>query len=828
MPTHVSIATTGVEARTSIINSEWFGAIQTGFHEFSGFGQAAQDLGMGLVRWPGGTLSETRPEVYGMDIPGLFDATELWVSDPHRERPNLQESLRYAVENGMAFSLILPTSRYANDLGLGELHLREFLNDLFGGVYGELPGNLTLEIGNEYADLPEFRGNPTGYGEIASRFSEVIQEVQMQNAFNIEESEISIAVQMGYTELDNDAIINQFSNAALQALDTLVLHALPISLRNLNQLSAEEGFSTRYERASAYFDEWHTRIESVGGTGDIELFLSAWTVGGAANNAIGVDLQWHDYGLRGASVMLEMFAGFSSIGVDAAAVWGVDVDNLNSISRVVDGELQVSHVGTLFSMMSQALPGASYQGVFHPHSRADEYANYTFLNGERIINYLTINNLTDNNENISLIYEGIQNFELISATILGTEIQSNFVGDPNSVEARLYEDPIVHIMSSLFDEEGIRIPFTQSYQVAEIVVVAGNGLLGGSGDDWISGNAISEEISGFGGDDYLQGGFGSDTISGGSGNDTLDGGNGVDYLYGNIGDDYLEGESGDDHIWGGAGNDHLSGGEGNDVLYGGDGNDDLYGGSGSDEFHVDNGHNNLFAGSGDDLVFFTGGEGEFLGESGNDTFDFSGLGEGVDLNLFLDFFYTSEGTSNISGFENIIGSSFNDRFYGELEEGQIQGGAGNDYIRVNGTNIELYGGSGDDNLSINFGSATLSGGDGDDALSGGESDDILLGGEGDDFLNGGYGDDVLTGGGGADTFYFVGRPIDGHDTILDFEVGVDDIHIPGIAHGLENLTQFARQDGENLILEFFESSLTILNVNLLELGFYEVQDLDLG
>ncbi|WP_437694359.1 hypothetical protein [Sorangium sp. So ce176] len=60
-------------------------------------------------------------------------------------------------------------------------------------------------------------------------------------------------------------------------------------------------------------------------------------------------------------------------------------------------------------------------------------------------------------------------------------------------------------------------------------------LLGGSGDDTLSGHA---------GDETIEGGGGNDIISGGAGNDRLFGDGGDDQLSGDGGDDYLDGVAG--------------------------------------------------------------------------------------------------------------------------------------------------------------------------------------------------------------------------------------------------------------------------------------------
>lgn len=111
-----------------------------------------------------------------------------------------------------------------------------------------------------------------------------------------------------------------------------------------------------------------------------------------------------------------------------------------------------------------------------------------------------------------------------------------------------------------------------------------------------------EVINGGNGDDTLTGTDGRDTINGGNGNDTLNGGWAADLLFGGNGDDSLYGGSGDDFLQGENGADQLNGGGGADTLDGGRGDDTLTGGEGYDFFVVDQT-------SGEDIVTdFTVGE----------------------------------------------------------------------------------------------------------------------------------------------------------------------------------------------------------------------------
>jgi Ca2+-binding RTX toxin-like protein len=135
-------------------------------------------------------------------------------------------------------------------------------------------------------------------------------------------------------------------------------------------------------------------------------------------------------------------------------------------------------------------------------------------------------------------------------------------------------------------------------------------VVGGAGDDVLTGNAGFNALIGCGGADTLNGlgrfdvlsgdlgpprtfmscgvpfevpgGSGDDTLNGGAGGDSLSGGPGEDTLNGGGAFDVLDGKSGDDALNGGAWGDSLSGGGGDDTLRGGPGRDSMLGHRGAD------------------------------------------------------------------------------------------------------------------------------------------------------------------------------------------------------------------------------------------------------
>ena len=263
------------------------------------------------------------------------------------------------------------------------------------------------------------------------------------------------------------------------------------------------------------------------------------------------------------------------------------------------------------------------------------------------------------------------------------------------------------------------------------------------GDDLLDLTDGDDVIDALGGDDTVFGRDGNDNITGGDGNDNLRGGDNNDEIKGGEGDDFIRGNRGYDNLKGGAGNDDINGGYGNDYVYGDDGDDKVSGFNG-DDF--------LWGGAGDDTLHGGRGDDRMTGDDTN----------------------------------------------GEQGSDVLRGAQGNDRLGGGGGDDSLYGGDGNDLLNGGQGDDLLKGGSGDDGLRGLTGDDTLFGGDGADSIAGGAGDDLVKGGAGNDIFRidaaqreivfneetqdYEPQWIDfdgGTDTVKDFEVGADKIHIYG-------------------------------------------------
>ena len=141
-----------------------------------------------------------------------------------------------------------------------------------------------------------------------------------------------------------------------------------------------------------------------------------------------------------------------------------------------------------------------------------------------------------------------------------------------------------------------------------------------------SSTASRGSSAGTGNDSLFVGGLDSaTTLVGGRGNDTLTGGGAADTLDGGRGNDTLTGRGGDDALDGGRGADTLTGGKGADTLTGGEGDDMLTGGEGKDVFVYG-------AGDGKDTIKdFT------VSRAGEDRIDLSGEGlSQADISKIID------------------------------------------------------------------------------------------------------------------------------------------------------------------------------------------------
>lgn len=350
-------------------------------------------------------------------------------------------------------------------------------------------------------------------------------------------------------------------------------------------------------------------------------------------------------------------------------------------------------------------------------------------------------------------------------------------------------------------------------------------LIGGVGNDTlnsgdVAGNPRHDRLHGQGGDDLLRPGIGRDIVYGDEGSDTVDYSNAVGAVVAQL-DLFFVYETrltaagvtvgggdvtslGDivytvENVIGSVFGDRLNGDAADNVLTPGGGNDIIYGGGGNNTVSYSNAAGAVFV----DLGAFTAYETNVTS---------SGTIASTAGTLSTDYFYQ---------IQNVTGSAFGDRLYGDDASNVLAPGSGNDIVYgLGGMDTVSYAAaagavfvdlaafqsyetaittgtivSGDGALSADFlygvenatGSAfgdrlygdgaanVLSGLAGDDIIYALAGNDTLLGGAGNDQMIGNAGSDTQTGGAGMDRFYFI-NAAEGGDTITDFTSADDDLY----------------------------------------------------
>jgi len=317
-------------------------------------------------------------------------------------------------------------------------------------------------------------------------------------------------------------------------------------------------------------------------------------------------------------------------------------------------------------------------------------------------------------------------------------------------------------------------------------VVGGDGddvLTGTPDNDTLIGGAGNDRLEGLAGDDRLDGGAGNDRLDGGAGNDVLDGGSGNDVILGGTGDDFAQGGAGDDLLAGGLGDDTLDGGAGNDRVNGDGGSDLLRGGTGDDVLVID------------DYADFTDERDDGLDNGGVDTLEVT---DGYQTSLAARLpGHAPDGLATFA-MGDTVGRAlpgdahpFVQQVDDQIENLHFVGDAPHHAVGSAGDN-EIFGNAGDNRLWGDAGDDRLAGGGGDDRLFGGDGDDILGGEDGEDFLFGEGGDDL----------YLVGLSDSAVDTVFDHQ-GSNRIKVEGgqgelLAARLENGDLLLSHDGKDV------------------------------
>ncbi len=188
----------------------------------------------------------------------------------------------------------------------------------------------------------------------------------------------------------------------------------------------------------------------------------------------------------------------------------------------------------------------------------------------------------------------------------------------------------------------------------------------------------------------------------------------VENVIGGSGGDTLTGNALGNSIWGNDGFDVIAAGDGNDFVEGGTGNDTLGGGAGGDTLSYVNSTTGMII---DTQLGFTEG----IGGVGDGEDSLAGF-EIVKGSDFGDEIIAGQTDADFNA--RLLGRGGDDIIVGTNSSDLIKGGGGDDYARGGGGDDDVYGAAGDDILLGSSGDDFLKGGKGFDEGNGGRGADI--------------------------------------------------------------------------------------------------------
>ena len=546
------------------------------------FNDAANALGVTGIRYPGGSMTEQDFDVTRPDAPPAS-----WTSD--QPFVGVTEFLTYAAQSGREATIVLPTARmfsgaasaqHDTPRAINQAYLadvRDYVERLL--THGDRgPGALpdtpitAFEIGNEYWGSGEMTA--TEYGRVANALCAELYDLFGDHFADVADYP-QVLIQMGdpwgaqfgtgiYSGLtweqrgqqSNQNIIDQLTDPqAVSVVTGLVQH----------YYYSPTGMAfTQGSQMVNYIDQdWEVWVDA--GFGDRDLAITEWNV--KFENAA-------QFGLKGASVLIEQMEQMIALGVDSAFAWPVQGWN-TGLAGDFNADPVLTPGGAAFAMMARELVGLH---LLDSNISGGALEVNAFASGTKTV--LFVSSRSDRAQEVSLdVSSLVSGYSAVSGVKLGVAAGVSTT-DPTAA-ALLTTYSMADLMDlgllafELAPFEVMQISFDLPAGVSLRGRAASEDLRGGSGGDTIRGNA---------GNDTVIGGKGLDRVSGGVGNDLVSGWGGNDLVFGNGGRDLLFGQSGFDRLYGGGGSDTLNGGDEDDRLEGGSGSDVLVGGSGADIF----------------------------------------------------------------------------------------------------------------------------------------------------------------------------------------------------------------------------------------------------
>jgi len=688
----IRIEAAGAATRSVRVSDDLFG-VNFLFHSDraeigSDYHQVMGRTGTGVLRFPGGTISEqffdpSNPDAdLGRNVVDLMHGSG---SAETRTTEGLSDFIGFCGSEGYAATVVLPTYRYfdlkTRGLTAGaEAEIKDFITKLTAGEFGDADVH-SIELGNEwYQD--KFGWSVAEFADLQAQVAiwvrEAIDGVDPQSG-------IRILAQAGRSDEDNGVLARAIRDAKAD-VDGVITHLYGVH-------GGGDLFGIGYgidQRLDMISEVWQAVLDR-----DVPISVTEWNVGESGPETTVIT------GLERTVPLLRMFAEMVENGVDMAAIWSGQNISIAALSTVEGDGTALTPTGYFYHMLSTALRGTALRvREDGPHVKdgagQDVAYQYTFASSEKAVIYLASGSDGRLDLDVDL---GAYASRAHHVSVTYLEAKPGFDAADYDAEARMRVDADVDVGRD--GQLGITL---DPFEMAEVTLTFTGGILlrgdpengvddrfsgtrfgddlrGGAGNDALFGSGGSDRLDGGSGDDRIGGGGGNDLFVTGAGNDTVIGGAGKDTvsyegsasgvsvylssgraeaggdtdtligienvmgsqvsdrLFGD-GGNVLEGLGGDDFIWvagakgnladGGSGSDVIDARSGGGVLIGGDGQDQILGGAYGIQAFGGNGADWIIGGAGDDYIEGGSGRDHLAGGAGRDVFHFA-AGDGADL-----------------------------------------------------------------------------------------------------------------------------------------------------------------------------------------------------
>lgn len=478
------------------ISAESFGVKYVSYRNIFRFLDQTNDLNTGMITWPGGALAEQHTDRFGFQFDGLYN--------PATGKPGLSEMMSLAVSKGASLSVILPTARYEGHDAALRADVHDFMQDLLSGHYGQIPDRLILEVGNEYHAnfaAPDSATAAAHYAQVANTMITEIGQALADPTLNAGQANIAVAVQSGLTLADDDIIRGTLNDYARSHIDLIVQHRFPAVIDQVDDrlhdvdaiVKAWEADAAAHSHAAPdlFLSEWN--VGNLTRTDVLQHYLATPEAQQAGLTAADIDLAgrtttafeqyWqqaldaNDYGPEQPALLLETFARYTDVGMDAASVYGFDVMHPSHLSW--QGNDGVGHRfvgGELLDMLYESVGDTHLVDPDTVASNFDTATPYIFENDDKLVVFLATGQHGDGTYKLDIQGLGTV-YDKVWAESLSSQVPSDWmttygiIDNPNvdeTPESETYAEAVRTPVTPKIVADGVKVRVDHPHDVIRL------------------------------------------------------------------------------------------------------------------------------------------------------------------------------------------------------------------------------------------------------------------------------------------------------------------------------------------------------------------------